>query len=480
MIQDRNGEVSITNDGATILEKMIIENQICKLLVQVSKSQDHEIGDGTTGVLVIATSLLEASESLIDIGIHPLRITEGYDTACHIASEKLQQISKSIELSKSDPEPLIQTCMTTLSSKIAGRSKRSIAEICVHAVLSVADAKECRVNLELIKIFGKVGGKLEDTTLINGVIIDKDISHPQMKKSIQNPKIAILTCPFEPPKPKTKHNIEIDTKTQFELLRKIEHAYFVDMVKRCKDVGANCIICQWGFDDEANHLLMKNDLSALRWVGGTDLELIAMATGACIVSRFQELTKKKLGNANIFSELSLGSNKEKVLFIERSSDSKAVTILVRGGNKMVLEETKRSINDSICVVRNLLRSNTIIYGGGSSELSCSLAISEAADTTPGTEHFPLRAFAEALEQIPYALAENAGQEPNQAVKTAKSHQLKHCNPYIGIDCDESGCHDMREKSVFETLIGKHQQLCLATQVCKMILKIDGFISPRKI
>jgi len=449
MIQDKNGEVTITNDGATILERIVTKDQICQLLVQLSKSQDHEIGDGTTGVVVIATSLLEASEPLIDLGIHPSRITEGYNIACHIASERLKQITKNFEFDKFNPELLIQTCMTSLSSKIVCRCKRLLAELCVRAVISIADSKRRDVNLDYIKLEGKVGGTLEDSTLVDGVVIDKEMSHPQMRKCINDPKIAILTSPFEPPKPKTKHKIEINKPMQYETLHKIEQTYFVDMVNRCRDVGANCIICQWGFDDEANYLLMKNDLCAIRWVGGVDIELIAMATGACIIPRFEEITFDKLGSARLISELNLGTSREKVMFIEGCPNSNAVTIIVRGGNKIVVEESKRSVYDSLSVVRNLLRSSAVVYGGGSSELSCSLAVSEAAYNTPGVEHFSMRAFADALEQIPYALAENAGREPNQTMKTIKSRQLKESNPYLGIDCNDIGSDDMREQNVLE-------------------------------
>ena len=296
ILQSGDGDITITNDGATILQEMEVEHQIGKLLVELSRSQDYEIGDGTTGVVVLAGSLLEQAEVLLDRGIHPLRIAEGFEMASKVAVAELERISETFEFSATDAEPLHPHGMTTLSSKIVNRCKREMAEICVKAVMAVADFERRDVNLDLIKVEGKVGGKLEDTVLVNGIVLDKDISHPQMEKVIKDAKIAILTCPFEPPKPKTKHKIDIDTAEKYEELRQQEENYFKDMVQQCKDSGATLIICQWGFDDEANHLLMHERLPAIRWVGGVELELLAIATGGRIVPRFQELTPEKLGS----------------------------------------------------------------------------------------------------------------------------------------------------------------------------------------
>ncbi|XP_074295843.1 T-complex protein 1 subunit epsilon [Silene latifolia] len=477
MLQSPDGDVIITNDGATILEQMDVNNQIAKLMVELSRSQDYEIGDGTTGVVVLAGALLEMAETLLDRGIHPIRISEGYEVASRIAVEQLQKIANTFEFGEGNIEPLVQTCMTTLSSKIVNRCKRSLAEIAVKAVMAVADLERKDVNLDLIKVEGKVGGKLEDTELIYGIIVDKDMSHPQMPKQIEDANIAILTCPFEPPKPKTKHKVEIDTVEKFETLRKQEQQYFDDMVQKCKDVGATLVICQWGFDDEANHLLMHRNLPAVRWVGGVELELIAIATGGRIVPRFQELIPEKLGRAGLVREKAFGTTKDRMLYIEHCANSRAVTIFIRGGNKMMIEETKRSIHDALCVARNLIRNNSIVYGGGSAEIACSIAVDAAADRYPGVEQYAIRAFAEALEAIPMALAENSGLQPIETLSAIKAQQIKENNPWCGVDCNDVGINDMREQNVFETLIGKKQQIMLATQVVKMILKIDDVITP---
>ncbi|CAI5994356.1 unnamed protein product [Closterium sp. NIES-64] len=477
MLQSGDGDVTITNDGATILEQMEVENRVGRLMVDLSKSQDFEIGDGTTGVVVTAGALLEQAEALLDRGIHPIRVAEGYEMASKIAAAHLDAIAETFEFSKDNFEPLVETCMTTLSSKIVGRCKRQMAEIAVQAVLAVADLERRDVNLELIKVEGKTGGRLEETELVRGIIVDKDFSHPQMPKRIEDAKIAILTCPFEPPKPKTKHKVDIDTVEKYERLQESERKYFDDMVQQCKDAGATLVICQWGFDDEANHLLMHRGLPAVRWVGGVELELIAIATGGRIVPRFQELTPEKLGKAGVVREKAFGTTKDRMLYIEGCANSRAVTIFIRGGSKMMVEETKRSLHDALCVARNLIRDNHIVYGGGSAELTCSLAVEAAADKVPGVEQYAMRAFAEALEAVPMALAENSGLPPIDTVSSIKAQQVKENCPYLGVDCMDAGTNDMRKQKVFETLIGKKQQLLLATQVVKMILKIDDVISP---
>jgi len=483
MLVSQDGDVTITNDGATILDRMEVKHQVAKLLVELSASQDDEIGDGTTGVVVLAGALLEQAEKLLDKGIHPVRVAEGFERAADVAVEKLNEISDRIEFSAENTEPLVTTAKTTLNSKIINVSKQKMAEIAVNAVLDVADIERHDVNFDMIRMEGKAGGSLEDTELVNGIVIDKDISHPQMAKTIKDAKMCILTCPFEPPKPKTKHKLEISSAEAYEKLYEQEQEYFRDMVKKVKDCGANLVICQWGFDDEANHLLLQNDLPAVRWVGGVEIEHIAIATGGRIVPRFSELSEDKLGKAGVVREVSFGTTKERMLVIEDCANLKAVTVLVRGGNSMIVEEAKRSLHDAMCVVRNLIRDNRVVYGGGSAEIACSLAVQEFADTVTGVDQYAIRGFADALEDIPLALAENSGHSPIEEVAAAKARQVKDKSPVIGLgvdmDANKDGYHscDMRETGVFETLIGKQQQISLATQVVKMILKIDDVISP---
>jgi len=387
----------------------------------------------------------------------------------------MKKISDKANWSKENIEPLISTAMTSLGSKIVKRCNRQLAEISVNAVLSVADLERRDVNLDLIKLEGKVGASLEETKLIHGIVIDKEMSHPQMPKEVKDAKICILTAAFEPPKLKNKHDLEVTNENDYKVLEKMEQDYFTNMVKKVKDTGSNLVLCQWGFDDEANHLLYQNALPAVRWVGGVELELIAIATGARIVPRFEEATPEKLGRAGLVREISFGTTKERMILIEECANSKAVTILVRGGNKMVVEEAKRSIHDALCVTRNLIRNESIVYGGGSVEIACSLAVHSAADKISTLEQYAVRAFADALDAIPIALAENSGLPPIETLAEVKARQLAENNPRLGVDCMLKGTNDMREQRVFDPLLGKTQQLLLATQVVKMILKIDDVI-----
>eukprot|EP01130_Rhizamoeba_saxonica_P000599 TRINITY_DN10562_c0_g1_i1.p1 TRINITY_DN10562_c0_g1~~TRINITY_DN10562_c0_g1_i1.p1 ORF type:complete len:537 (+),score=162.36 TRINITY_DN10562_c0_g1_i1:85-1695(+) len=476
MMVSQDGDVTITNDGATILSKMEVDDQIAKLIVQLSRSQDDEIGDGTTGIVVLAGALLEHAEDLIDKGIHPLRISRGYEQAANIAIEHLSTIYDTIEFSEDNTESLVETVMTCLGSKIVNRNKRKMAEIAVDAVLAVADLERKDVNLDLIKMDGKVGGTLEDTKLIKGIVVsNKNFSHPQMPKEVKDAKICVLTCPFEPPKLKTKHKVLVKTSEEYMKLAEREQQFFTDMIASVKDSGANLVICQWGFDDEANHLLYSNDLPAVRWVGGVEIELIAIATGARIIPRFDDVSAEKLGNAGTVKEVSFGTTKDTVVVIEDCPNTKAVTIFVRGGNHMLLEEIKRSLHDGLCVVRNIIRDNRIVYGGGASEISCSLAVSNAAEEISTIEQYAVRAFADALDSIPIALAENSGFAGLQTLSAAKAAQLEQNNPRLGIDCFGNGMNDMKEINVTESLHSKQQQILLATQVVKMILKIDDVL-----
>jgi T-complex protein 1 subunit epsilon len=298
-----------------------------------------------------------------------------------------------------------------------------------------------------------------------------------MQKKIHKAKIALLTCSFETPKIKTKHSVEIAYPDEIKKLHRIEQNYFVNMIKRCKDSGVNFIVSQWGFDDEANHLLMHHDLPSVRWIGGVDLELIAVSTGARIIPRFQELSMDKLGGAKFVREISFGNSSDKAILIEGCPQSRSVTIMIRGSSKIVVDEAARSIYDALCIARNLMRSNKLIYGGGSAELSCSLTVLKTADITPGVIQYAMKAFADALDQIPLALAENSGLDPIKTLTQTKARHRMEQKSHLGVDCVGSGTADMDKQKVFETLVGKKHQMTLATQACKMILKIDDVIKP---
>jgi len=323
----------------------------------------------------------------------------------------------------------------------------------------------------------KVGGSMADTCIVRGIILDKEFSHIQMPKEILDPKIAILTCPFEPPKLKNKSTVPIDSVAKFEAMQTYEKDCFVDMIERVKASGATLVLCQWGFDDEANHLLMANKLPAIRWVGGVQIELLSIATGARIVPRFKSLSPEKLGTCASVREVQVGTTKDKMTIFEGCPNSKTVTILCRGGNKMLVEESKRSLHDALCVVRNLIRDNRVVYGGGADFISASLAVTEAAEKVETLESWAMKGFSEAILSVPLALAENSGLDPIDTVARCKAMQVTMKNPHIGVDCIEGRPADMKLAGVFDVLVGRQQLLLLATQVVKMILKIDDIIQP---
>merc|ERR1711971_928233 len=403
LMVSQDGDITITNDGATILKQMDVDHQIAKLMVQLSQSQDDEIGDGTTGVVVLCGALMEQAEHLLDKGIHPIRIADGFEMAAQCAIKNLEKIADSYTIDPKNTDNLVKTAKTTLGSKIINKCHDQMARIAVDAVMSVADFDQKDVNFELIKVEAKVGGQMEDSMLVKGVIVDKDFSHPQMPKELKDVKLAILT--------------------------------------------------------------------------GPEIELIAIATGGRIVPRFQELSSEKLGLAGKVRELSFGTTKDKMLVIEECANSKAVTIFLRGGTRMIVEEAKRSMHDALCVVRNLVRDNRVVYGGGASEISCAIAVSKEADSIKTIEQYAFRAFADALESVPLALAENCGLDPILTLTDIKSRQVSESNPALGVNCMEMGTCDMKEQSVIETLHSKKSQIQLATQLVKMILKIDDIRTP---
>uniref|UniRef100_A0A7S4NKB9 T-complex protein 1 subunit epsilon n=1 Tax=Paramoeba aestuarina TaxID=180227 RepID=A0A7S4NKB9_9EUKA len=472
ILMTNDKDITITNDGATIMDKMDIDNEIAALVVQLSQSMDAEIGDGTTGVVVLAGALLEQAEVLLDKGIHSARIAEGFNKACEIACEKLDEISDILDIR----EALVHTAQSTLNSKLVNKHRDHIASICVDAALAVADIDRKEMNLDLIKVEAKSGGTLDESCLVKGVVLDKEFSHHQMPKKLENVKLAILTCPFEPPRPKTKHTIAIESVEDYNKLHRIEQDYFRTQIAACQEAGCDLILCQWGFDDEANSLLYTNKLPAVRWVGGVEIELLAIATNAHIVPRFEHLDKSKLGFARKVEEVTFGTTRDRMIFVEGSDDSKAVTIFLRGGNSMMLEEAKRSVHDALCVIRNLIRDPSIVYGGGSAEMACALHVSKKADEISTVEHYAVKAFSDALDAIPLALAENSGLNPIQSLTEMKALQVESQNPHHGIDCMSKGTSDMKSQKVFETLAGKKAQLRLATQVVQMILKIDDVIT----
>lgn len=473
ILQSQDDDITITNDGATILKEMAMkENPISRLLQRLSSAQDDEIGDGTTSVVLLAASLLKKAEELIEKGVHPIKINEGYDAACRLTMEHLDTIKDSIKPSALK-EAMRHSALTSLGSKIVCKVKDIIADVCVNSVLRVCDMDRRDVDFELIKIVKKIGPDFKGTELINGLLLDKCFSHFQMPKTITHGKIALLACPFEPPKLKTKNQLRITNVEDYKNLENYEKEKFIEMIRCIKNAGANVILCQWGFDDEANSLLMEHNLPAVRWVGGQDLELAAVYTGGSIISRFEDLREEDLGSGDL-REIVLGTEGEKAIMLENNS-GKTVTILVRASSDLALSEAERCVIDALSAVRNILVSPFVVYGGGSAEVSCSLKLaSHISNIDDGEERECIKAFASALEEIPLILAKNSDLDPIKTLDLIKTEQNKSGHSFIGVDCTGNG-NDMKKNKVFESLSSKKMQILMATQLAAMILKIDEVI-----
>lgn len=472
ILQSKDDNVTVTNDGATILKEMeMTENPVSRLIVQLSESQDEEIGDGTTSIVVLAAGLLGEAQMLLGHGIHPIRISESFELALGHVIGHLHEISDEIVDLR---ETMLSAARTSLGSKIVSKSLDRFAEICTDAVLMVADMERKDVNFDLINIESKVGRDVSDTALIKGVVIKKEFSHPQMEKEVVDARIALLSCPFEPPKLKTKHSVVISSAEDYRELERYEREKFSEMIGSIKRSGATIVMCQWGFDDEANSLLMESGLPAVRWVGGHELELLAVHTRGSIIARFEDLSAEDLGRASVREE-SLGTESEKIIVVESGDADRAVTILVRGANELVIEEAKRSIRDALCAVRNVLTNTRIVYGGGSSEMSCSLSLERFSEGFSGEEQQGILGFGRALEEIPLCLARNSGHDPLGYLSGLRKLQMEG-NANAGVDCLDAGEMDMKCARVFDALESKVRQIQMATQLVTMILKIDDVVS----
>ncbi|KAL6839356.1 hypothetical protein ACP4OV_030626 [Aristida adscensionis] len=392
------------------LEQMYVERQVAKLMAEFSCSGGHVTGEGT---LVMACSLLEEAKKFLMRGINPLKIAKSYEEASRIVVDCLEQ--KCRKFCNSSIEHLVQACMTTLPSEIITNSKQILAEIAFKVVLAVADIERNHVHLDLVKVQGKVRGKIDDSNLIYGIVVDKDMSDPKMPMEIVDARIAILTCSFEFSNPKMKYNLPLDIVDIDQKSHEQEPRCFVEIVQKCKDVGATLVLCQWGFDDEVNHIFMNKNLPAIRWVDRVDLELIALATGGRVVPRFQELSPEDLGKAGLVRVESFGRTiMDRMFHIEQCANPRAITILIRGGDNVVIEETKRIIRDTFCVAKNLIQYYMFPCTHASLKVSCSAAIEATAHQYPKAEevfrreacYIAIMSFADILYNVPLPSAEN--------------------------------------------------------------------------
>ncbi len=476
MLVDNFGDVTITNDGRTILDEMDIQHPAAKMMVEVAKTQDKEAGDGTTTSVIVAGELLSRAEELIDRNIHPTIIIEGYKLAAAKALETLDKIAITIDPKKSDY--LKKAAVTSMGSKIVSEHKEALADIVVKAMLAVAEKTEdgYKADVDDVKVEKKPGESLADTSLINGIVIDKEIVHSGMPKRVEKAKIALLDASLENEKPEYDAKINIESPAQIEAFLKQEEAMLKAMVEKIVASGANVVICQKGIDDMAQHFMARKGIIAIRRAKKSDMEKLSRATGGKIIQNIDALTATDLGAAALVEERKTGD--DKMTYIEGCKNPKSVTLLIRGANQRLIAEAERSIHDALCVVRDLIEEPKVVAGGAAPEMEMANALKKYAQTLSGREQFAVRIFAESLETIATTLAENSGLDPVDLLTQLRSAHEKG-QTWAGINVVEGKVSDMTKLDIYEPLAVKKQIIKSATEAASMLLKIDDVISIAK-
>ena len=475
MLVDSLGDVVITNDGVTILKEIDIEHPAAKMIVEIAKAQDNEVGDGTTTAVVLAGEFLKRAEELLDQEVHPAIISNGYRLAAEKAIEVLNEMA--MPISKDDDETLKKLAATAMTGKGAEVALDKLAEIAVKAVKMIAEEVngKIEVNTDYVKIEKRQGGSVEETELVDGIVLDKEVVHPAMPKRVENAKILLLDTALEVKETEVDAKIRI---TDPEMLHKFveqEEKMLKEMVDKIVEAGANVVFCQKGIDDLAQYYLAKAGVLAVRRVKQSDIEKIAKATGARIITDLRDIKPEDLGEAEVVEEKLVGD--EKMVFIKGCKNPKAVTILIRGGTEHIVDEVERSITDAIKVVKAALESGVVVAGGGAPEIEVSLKLKQWAPTLGGREQLAAEAFASALEVIPRSLAENAGLDPiDILVELRRAHEEGKVN--AGLNVFEGKVVDMIEAGVIEPLKVKKQAISSATEVAIMILRIDDVIAAK--
>lgn len=476
MLVDGFGDVTITNDGATILDEMEVQHPSAKMLVEVAKTQDDEVGDGTTTVVLLAGELLGKGEQMLDKDVHPMIVVDGYKLAAEKALEILEDIA--IKVDPMDKSMLKKVASIALATKMLSEYADEVSDFVVRAVLEVAekDAKGYKVDIDNIKVEKKPGQSISDTTLIQGVLLDKEVVHPGMPKRVENAKIVLLNCPLEVEKTEFDAKLNIKNPDQMKAFLDEEEKMLRDMVDKIASAGANVAICEKGIDDVAQHFLAKKGVLAVRRVKQSDMEKLVKATGAHVVTNLEDLGSKDLGSAQLVEERKVGD--DKMTFVEGCKNPKAVTVLVRGGTQRIVDEAERAIHDALCVVRDVVVNPKVVAGGGAPEAEMAKRLRAYADKFSGREQLAVQAFAEALESIPMALAENAGMDP---IDTQVELRTKHGKGAIwaGVDPFKGKVADMAKQNVYEPLAVKIQLVQSASEAAGMILKIDDVIAASK-
>ena len=474
MLVDSLGDITITNDGATILDEMEVQHPAAKMLVEVAKAQDEEVGDGTTTAVVLAGELLREAEDLLDKNIHPSTIIAGYRKAAEKAIELLNELSIKVDLE--DMETLKDIASTSMGGKIIAVAKEKLAEIAVNAIKQIAEKVDGKysVDKDHVQIIKKQGGSVLDTELVYGMIIDKEVVHPGMPKRVKNAKIALLNTPLEIEKTEIDAEIRISDPSQMRAFLEEEERMLKAMVDKIVKVGANVVICQKGIDDVAQHYLAKAGVLAVRRVKKSDMEKLARATGGKIVTNIDDLSPQDLGEAELVEERKIGE--DKLVFIEGCKNPKAISILIRGGLERIVDEAERAMIDALSVVADVFQDPRIVAGGGAIEVELSKRLYDYATKIGGREQLAIEAFARALETIPRTLAESAGLEPIDVLAELRSVHEKEDGLWYGVNVFSGKVEDMLKLRVLEPVSVKIQAIRSAVEAASMILRVDDVIA----
>jgi len=476
MLVDSLGDVTITNDGATILKEIDVQHPAAKMMVEISKATDNEVGDGTTSVVILAGALIERAEELINKNVHPTVIVDGYRKTAFRSIEILNSIAMKVDDQNKDQ--LVKVAKTSMQTKLVSKDSLDLANMVVTACKQVSETRNetTKVDLDDIKVEKKAGGSIKDTKLIKGIVLDKEVVHGGMPKRIENAKIALINSALEIEKTEFDAKLNISSPEQMKRFLDEENVMLKSMVNKVTSAGANVVICQKGIDDIAQHYLAKAGVLTVRRVKESDMTKLSRATGARVINNLDDMTSKDLGNADLVEERKVES--DKWVFIEGCQNPKAVTILIRGGSQRVVDEADRSVHDALMVTKDVLEKPLIVAGGGSPEAYVSNKLKEWTTTLTGREQLAAEKFAEALETIPITLAENAGMDTIDTMTELRSKQSKG-STWAGIDVRSSQIKDMSELDIVEPLSVKEQIIKSATEVASMILRIDDVIASSK-
>ncbi|NIP67419.1 thermosome subunit, partial [Candidatus Bathyarchaeota archaeon] len=476
MLVDSFGDVTITSDGRTVLDEMDIQHPAAKMMVEVAKTQDDEVGDGTTTSVIITGELLSQAEDLIEKNVHPTVIIDGYRKAADKALEVLEKLAISVK--PKDKKFLKKVAMTAMASKLVAENREYLAEIAASAVLQVAEKTDegYKADVDDIKVEKKAGEALTDTKLISGIVLDKEVVHPGMPKRIEEARIALLNTALEIEKTEFDAKINIESPEQMDAFLKQEQGMLKEMVEKLISKEANVVLCQKGIDDLAQHFLARKNILAIRRVKKSDMEKLARATGGKVVTTLEDLSKGDLGYAELVEQRKIAD--DKMTFVEGCKDARSVTVLIRGGTERIVDEAERSIHDALCVVRDVVVEPKIVAGGGAPELEVARQLRDYGDSLPGREQLAVSCFSEALESVATTLAENAGLDPIDIISELRSRHEKG-DIWAGVEVHQGKVQDMKKANVFEPLVVKKQTIKSATEAASMILKIDDIIASGK-